>query len=171
MPCVMVVMLRARERQCTSGSCSWLGSTALRCLLQSRHKANDWYLRTCSLCSVLPEQRRGLLHRWVLKWALLFSCCNITEFALNHMICMLTCEQSHEGQAGGDGPRCTSRRIKKTLLFSLGFLLCFSASSLFQKNVLLCVKACVRLQGYAIFKLHDLFFTCHLVKRKLNEKD
>jgi len=76
------------------------------------------YLSTHALYSVLPEQRMGLLRKWVLKSVLLFCYCNTAEKCseLHHM---LACEQSHEHQAGGDGPRYGTFRVIKEPCYSV----------------------------------------------------
>ena len=110
MPSVMVVMLRTGERVSVLQACVLnSGPTVLRCLLHSRHKVNAIFQRLVPehLCSVLSAARvEGAAAQFSFKTSTTFFL-TVTQ---QRRVCsephdMLACEQSHEGQAGGDGPR------------------------------------------------------------------
>lgn len=179
MPCVIVEMLSIGKEWL----CSWLAisacfPTAIWCLLHGQQEANGIFQQQIPehLCCVLSAARakEGASVQMDFKNCT-FNHCNITErCALNHTMCLLVgLLVSSEGQAGGDGRSyCTFRDAEEpcSSVFPSQFQ-CLNASSLFWNNTFLCVKLCVRSQGYAICKPRNLFAISHPVAKKLPWKD
>lgn len=96
--------------------------TALRCLLYGRQEANGIFLSTYALYLVLLEQRRGLLHRWVLKSIPLYT---TGKCALNHTMCLFVSRTMRVRLEELD-PRCGTFRDIKELCSSVCVSFSFS---------------------------------------------